>query len=518
MRLPLRIIRLKLTGLILPALSLTAFCRIEAQSKPAGYPLRAFQTASGAGTPYRQPAASDTAISQVEVAARRAALAERIGDGVVLAFGAREPVSLITSFRQLPSFRYLTELDEADHALVMVVRDKKAASTLFLTPVGARTAFYNGSRLDSAAIAAKFGLPSRPFKDLNSVIDSLAQTGLPFYHIPDIETMDNVRSDTLTRGQETVKALKQKFPSLSIRDAQSLVLQLRAKKSETEQYLIRRAAEISAQAHRATMLAPEPRHEYELRAILEYEFTNRGAERPSYGSIVGGGFNSTVLHYMKDMAPVKPGDVVVMDAGAEYRGYAADITRTIPVSGKFTTEQRQIYQLVLDAQKAAERASQPGMSVRAATDSSVAVRARGLAVLGLIESEDALLDPPWPANCERTPSSCRQSTYWMIHGISHGIGLDVHDPIQGAVFQKGDAFTIEPGIYISTHALDVLPDTPRNRAFKSRVSATVRKYQNTGVRIEDDYIITDKGLERITSSVPRELSEIEALMKNRRRR
>ena len=158
------------------------------------------------------------------------------------------------------------------------------------------------------------------------------------------------------------------------------------------------------------------------------------------------------------------------------------------------------------------------MSVRAATDSSVALRARGLAALGLVESVEASFDPPWNVNCTMSPAQCRQSNLWMIHGITHGIGLAVHDPMQengpDAKFAVGDAFTIEPGIYVSTKALDVLPDTPKNRAFIAKVRTAVLKYQNTGVRIEDDYIITGKGLERI-SLVPREMDEIEALMKRR---
>jgi Xaa-Pro aminopeptidase len=209
-----------------------------------------------------------------------------------------------------------------------------------------------------------------------------------------------------------------------------------------------------------------------------------------------------------------------MDAAAEYRGYAADITRTIPVSGTFTPEQRQIYQLVREAQDVAERNSRPGKLARIAQDSSVIVRTRGLATLGLIESEDASFDPPWPVNCAQQAAACKQANLWMIHGISHGLGLAVHDPVQASygdgTYKIGDAFTIEPGIYISTRALSVLPDTPKNRAFIARVKAAVQRYENTGVRIEDDYVITDKGLERI-SLAPREIAEIEALMKQRPR-
>jgi Xaa-Pro aminopeptidase len=361
-------------------------------------------------------------------------------------------------------------------------------------------------------------MKARSFSVLRRTLDSLARVRLPFYHIPDVETTDFARLDTLTRGQETVKHLVASHPELEIRNAMPTVLQLRARKSQTELALIRRAAEISSEGHRAAMLFANPLHEYELKATLEYEFTRRGAERPAYGSIVGAGINGTTLHYMRDGDPVKQGDLVVMDAGAEFRGYAADITRTIPVSGTFTKEQRQLYQLVRDAQDIAERMSKPGMNIRAAADSSVAVRARGLAALGLVESVDAMFDPPWSVNCQANPSQCRQSNLWTIHGITHGIGLAVHDPLQGSpgdgTFKTGDAFTIEPGIYVSTRALDVLPDTPKNRAFIAKVRATVLKYQNTGVRIEDDYIITDKGLERI-SLVPREIDEIEALMKRR---
>ncbi|MFN7799892.1 aminopeptidase P N-terminal domain-containing protein [Gemmatimonas sp.] len=481
--------------------------------------LMASPVVAAAVVPATATAQSDTAITRAELDARRSAFAQRIGNGVVVAFGGRALVHDFSTFYQLAAFRYLTELNEPDHAFVMVVRDKIPSTTLFLTRLDPRTAFYYGQRTDSTNSVQRTGLPARSYDAIWGVLDSLVATGLPFYHIPDVETMDFSRVDTLTRGQEAVKALTRKHPQLMVRSAMPHVLAVRGRKSAAELALIRKAVEISSEGHRAAMLTANPQHEYELRAALEYEFTRRGAERPAYGSIVGAGYNATTLHYMKDMDPVKPGDLVVMDAGAEYRGYAADVTRTIPVSGAYTADQRAIYQLVLDAQKAAERNSKPGMSIRAAADSSVAVRTRGLAALGLIESEDAQYDPPWRVDCTANPNGCKQANLWMIHGISHGIGLAVHDPLQGdqngGRFAEGDAFTIEPGIYISTRALDVLPDTPRNRQFKARVLAKVKQYENTGVRIEDDYIITDKGLERI-SLVPREIDEIQALMKRRR--
>jgi len=466
--------------------------------------------------------AANPALAQIpagEYAARRDSLAARVHNGIVLAFGARTPVSDFGPLYQLPAFHYLTNFHEPDAAFVMVVRDGRGSSTLFLTPIAPRRAFYYGRRPDSAAVVRSFGMQARPFAALAGVVDSLLGERLPLFVLNDFESADFAVQDSLTRGQQFVRGLKARHAAaIEIRDGHQIADELRARKSPAEMALLRRAAEISDEGHRAAMLAPQPNHEYELQAALEGTFLRLGGARPGYGSIVGGGPNSTLLHYMKDRAAVKPGDVVVMDAATEYQGYAADVTRTIPVSGKYTPEQRALYELVLAAQKAAERNSKPGMSSVAAQDSSWDVRAKGLARLGLVESVDAELDLPWPANCTATPRACKQAMFWMIHGISHGIGLAVHDPAQfyaqDHLFKQGDAFTIEPGIYVSNAMLDALPDTPRNRAFIAKVKPVVQRYENSGVRIEDDYIITEKGLERI-SLAPREPDEIEALMAKR---
>jgi Xaa-Pro aminopeptidase len=459
-------------------------------------------------------------IPQREFAARRDALAKRIDSGVVVAFGGRTPVTDFGPFHQIPGFHYLTNFDEPDAAFVMVVRRGIGAPSLFVTPADPRAAFYYGWRPDSAAVRRTLGIPARPFTAFASVVDSLAGLGLPFYTLNDFEDADFARADSLTRGRVFMREVAARHAGLVVNDAQAMVDALRAKKSDAEVALLRRAAEISSEGHRAAMLAPMPQHEYELQAVLEYNFTRLGGTRPAYGSIVGSGQNGTQLHYMKDRGTTKPGDLVVIDAATEYEGYAADITRTLPVSGTFTPEQRKMYQIVRDAQAAAERNAKPGKSAAAAQDSSVAVRLHGLAALGLVESEDATFDPPWKANCERTPAACKQGMFWMIHGISHGLGLAVHDPAQFSfgdrVYKPGDVFTIEPGIYVSSRMLDALPDTPKNRAFIAKVRPIVARYENTGVRIEDDYVITETGLERI-STAPREIAEIEALMKRRTR-
>jgi Xaa-Pro aminopeptidase len=468
------------------------------------------------------PRAARAQIPEREFAARRDSLARRIDSGVVVAFGGVTPITDFDTFRQLPAFHYLTNFDEPDAAFVMVVRRGAGSPTLYITPADPRMAFYYGWRPDSASVRRDHHVMARAFAALTPIADSLAAAGLPFYTLDDFADADFARADSLTRGRMFMRALEARHPGLVVKNAHPIVDQLRARKSAAEIALLKHAAEISSEGHRAVLLAPEPHHEYEWQAVLEYTFKRLGGDRPAYGSIVGAGIDGTQLHYMKDSAVATPGDLVVMDAATEYDGYAADITRTIPVSGTYTPEQRAVYQIVRDAQAAAERNSKPGMSAAAASDSSIAVRARGLAALGLIESVGARLDPPWAANCDRTPTptSCTQAYFWMIHGLGHGLGLAVHDPAQFSygkrVYEPGDVFTIEPGIYISTRMLDALPDTPRNRAFIAKVKPAVTKYENTGVRIEDDYVVTPAGLERI-STAPREIGEIEALMKQRPR-
>ncbi len=457
-------------------------------------------------------------IPQAEYNARRDSLAARLGEGLLVAFGGRTPVSDFGPFFQLPDFRYLTNYTEPDAALVMVIRGGKPQSTLFITPSGARQAFYYGTRPDSLTVERTLGTKARSAGVLEQVIDSLAAGVKTVYTVADFAAADFATQDSSTRGQLWERRFAAAHPTITMRNAHPYIYLIRAKKSEAELALIRKAAEISSEGHRAAMRVTQPTKEYELQAAIEYEFMRQGGARPSYGSIVGGGIRGTQLHYMRNRGDLKPGDLVVIDAATEYEGYAADVTRSIPVSGTYSPEQRLMYQLVLDAQLAAERNSNVGMSSIAAQDSSEDVRARGLTTLGLIEGVDAQIDMPWRTDCVNAPRSCRQSMFWMIHGISHGIGLAVHDPAQfysgNRTFRVGDAFTIEPGLYISTTMLDALPDTPRNRAFIRKVKPAVLRFENTGVRIEDDYVITARGTERI-STVPREIDEIEALMRNR---
>jgi Xaa-Pro aminopeptidase len=458
-------------------------------------------------------------ITRAEYQARRDSLAARVGAGLVIAFGGVTPVTDFGPFYQLPAFRYLTGYEHPDGALVMAVIGGKATSTLFFKQTPARRTIYYGPDPEAGELVRELGLAARPVVQLGGFVDSLIRSGVrPVHELRDFAAADFATQDSLTRGGRFVKALALRHSGVVVHDAHPVVDSLRARKSAAELALIRKAAEISAEGHTELMRRIEPgMHEYDLQAIIDYTFRRAGSERPSYGAIVGSGPLSLQLHYMKNRRAMQPGEVVVVDAGAEYAGYAADVTRTLPVSGTYTPEQRSIYQLTRDAQAAAERNSKAGMSLKAARDSATAVTARGLAALGIIESDTASVDLPWEVDCSSRLLACGQVTVFTIHGITHGIGLEVHDPIQaydGDIFKVGDAFVIEPGIYLSPKLLEMLPDTPRNRAFIGKVRAAVEQYANTGVRIEDSYVLTERGLERI-SLAPREIDEIEALTRRR---
>jgi Xaa-Pro aminopeptidase len=355
--------------------------------------------------------------------------------------------------------------------------------------------------------------------DLRAVLDSLAGTGLPFAFVGDFNRLcqdperDGGEDAPLTPDDQLVQSLKAAHPGLRVGCANGAVWQLRGKKSAAELALIRRAVDITVLAEKEAMRAVKPgRNEFEIQGLIEYTFRRYGADRPSFATIVGSGPNSTTLHYNADDRFMNAGETVVMDIGASARGYAADVTRTVPVGGTFTPEQRAVYQLVRDTQAAAERQAKLGAPARLMEDSAQAVLKRGLARLGLIESPDAVYDC---AEDGQPTGTCPQFRLYYMHGIGHGIGLDVHDPDQfyftGRI-APGSAFTIEPGVYVRGNTLEIIPDTPRNRAVIAKIRPAVQRYANVGVRIEDDYIATEQGVEWI-SRAPRELAEVEAAMR-----
>ena len=453
-------------------------------------------------------------IPQTEYEARRNSLAVAMGEGVLVALGAVYAVDYDFELSQLPAFDYLTGIREPDAGMVLVHEAGDVTYTLFRAQPTVREQLYDGFREAPEALARRTGATVRPLADLVGYVDSLAARGLPFYELRDIRSGDAMARDTVTRGSEFIEGLRTRHPGLQVVDLHSTVAKLRARKSQAEVALLRRAVAITDTAHLAALAAIAPgMWEYEIEAAIEHTFQVRGA-RPAYSSIVGSGLNSTVLHYVANDRRMGAGDLVLMDIGAEVDGYDADITRTVPVSGTFSADQRAVYDIVLASLKEAEAAVRPGAPAERSLMASMNVRLEGLARLGLIESPDATYDPPWPVDCEVRPDQCLQGMLFMIHGISHGIGLEVHDPVSfyfDGRFSPGDVLTIEPGIYVNANVFDLLPDTPKNRAFIAAVAGAVERYHAIGIRIEDNYLVTESGVERL-STAPREADLVEAAM------
>jgi Xaa-Pro aminopeptidase len=452
-------------------------------------------------------------ISQAEYAQRRAALAAKLQDGVLMAIGSREPAQDYLTFYQNESFTYLTGYNEPDAALVMVKRGGQTSSTLFVETRDPAAEVWTGKRFGPEGATKATGIAARPVGELRSVLDSLLGPGGQFYVVGDVRVgARNDEARVSSADDQFVRGLVASHPQVKLASANQYVLQLRGTKSPAELDLITKAATITVEAHREAMRAMEPgMNEFEIQSLIEYTFRRNGADRPSFSTIVGSGPNSTTLHYNADDRFMNAGEVVVMDIGASYRGYAADVTRTVPVSGTFTPDQRAIYQIVRDAQAAAERQAKLGAKASLMSDSASATLAAGLARVGLIESPTATYD----CGPAQQPQQCAQLELYYMHGLGHGIGLEVHDPDQfyfTGTIAAGSAFTIEPGIYVRENLLEILPKTSRNEALIAKIRPAVEKFRNVGIRIEDDYIATPQGVEWI-SRAPREIAEVEAMMR-----
>ena len=445
-----------------------------------------------------------------EFATRRDALVTAMGDGTLLIVGGTSSGAPHTDFVQSPALRYLTGIVEPGAALVLHRRGSERIERLFVLPRDPANELWDGARLGTEGASERTGLPALPRAALPAVLDSLLHRGGPLLLIGEPPPDDVPLIAALSLDQQVALRLRERHPGLQIGTAAPLLERLRAAKTETELDRLRRAAYITVLAHREAMRAAAVgMNEFELHSIIEYSFRRHGAERAGFPGIVGSGPNSTTLHYRANDRFLTPGDLIVMDIGASYDGYTADITRTIPASGTFTADQREIYSIVLEAQKTAEALVRPGATWEVLNAAASGVIESGLARLGLIDAVGATFDG------ERGPTP--QVRLFYMHGLGHGIGLQVHDPDVSyfGPFAPGSAFTIEPGIYVRADALTHLPDTPGNRAMATRLGDVVARYAGIGVRIEDDYIVTADGAERISRGAPREIDEVELLMRER---
>lgn len=409
--------------------------------------------------------------------ARRAALLDRVGNGVAVLRGAEErsadpPDSDYpqdTDFRQDNDVFYLTGLEEPGMWVVLIGRaDGPDEVRVYLPRRNPQREQWLGPRLGpSPEAAALAGLPVASFRAadsaeaeilaLVSAPDSPAKAGA-LYLKQDRRTSESPFFQRLIGAGARLENL---LPHLGA---------LRLVKDADEIRRLRRAVEISAAGHVAAMKAAAPgAWEYEVEAAAEGTFRRLGAERLGYPSIVGAGVNGTVLHYDKNRAQLADGDLVVMDMGAEFGYYTADITRTIPASGRFTPRQRAIYDLVLGAQQAAMDSVRPGVTIGQLTQ----------------------ISRKYMRDHSGDLCGTRTCDAYFIHGLSHWIGMDVHDVGGYAMpLAPGMVFTIEPGIYLAAEKL--------------------------GVRIEDDVLVTETGYELLSGGAPRKAEDVERLMQGRK--
>jgi Xaa-Pro aminopeptidase len=415
-----------------------------------------------------------------------------MGDGVAVLRTAHERLRNRDSsypFRFDSYFHYLTGFPEPEAVLVLF-GGKKPKSILFCRDKDIEREIWDGFRYGPEQARVEFGVDeTHSVGALDEILPKLLADQSAVYC--------DVGSDAAWDAQVIGWINKVRAQARSgvtapgeIRDVRRLLDDMRLVKDEYEIDVMKRAAAISAEAHSRAMRATRPgMHEYELEAELLHEFRRRGAQSPAYTSIVAGGANACVLHYVQNDAVLNSGDVVLIDAGCELDGYASDITRTFPVTGKFSGPQRAIYELVLSAQQAAIEQVKPGNAWEAPHDAAVKVLAQGLVDLGL---------------CKGSAASVIESgdyRRFYMHRTGHWLGMDVHDAGDykrdgtWLALKAGMVLTVEPGCYVRP-----ADDVPK-------------EFWNIGVRIEDDALVTADGCEIITAAAPKSVADIEALMR-----
>jgi len=392
-------------------------------------------------------------------------------------------------FRQDSDFFYLTGFEEPD-AIAVIKPSQSPQYTLFVRPRDPEREIWDGRRAGVDGARQDFGadesFPIAEFDEkLNDILDGAERL---YYRLGVNSDLD----DTIIRQIARMRAINRKpiHPPQTIIDPATVIHEQRVLKSPEEIEIMQRAADIAAEAHVEAMKAVRPgMNEYEVEALIERVFREKGAAAPAYTSIVGAGPNATVLHYINNDGQLRDGDLLLVDAGAEYKGYASDITRTYPINGRFTKPQREIYELVLKAQKACVEMVRPGVTHDELKQHSIEVITEGMVELGLLKG-----------NTEELIKEKKHEQFYM-HGLGHMLGIDVHDVgryyygKESRALEPGVVMTVEPGIYVSVATKDI-PE----------------QYLGIGVRIEDDVLCTSNGPRVLTTKVPKEADEIEALM------
>jgi Xaa-Pro aminopeptidase len=392
-------------------------------------------------------------------------------------------------FRQDSDFYYLTGFEEPD-SIAVIAPGREHKYTLFVRPRDPEQEIWVGHRAGVEGAKSDFGadesFPIAEFPEkLEDILDGAEKL---YYRLGVNADLDN----TIIRQIAQMRAMNRKpiHPPRMIIDSATIVHEMRVFKSPEEIELMQKAADIAAEAHVEAMKAVRPgMKEYEVEALIEQIFRRHGAAGPSYTSIVGAGVNATVLHYINNDGELKDGELLLVDAGAEYKGYASDITRTFPINGRYSKAQREIYDLVLETQMSCVEMVRPGVTHDELKSHSVEMLTEGMVKLGLLKGKPADL--------------IEEEKYkqFYMHGLGHLLGIDVHDvgiyyyDKQSRALEPGTVMTVEPGIYVAPDTKDI-PE----------------QYLGIGVRIEDDVLCTSNGPRVLTTKVPKQADEIEALM------
>jgi len=397
-------------------------------------------------------------------------------------------------FQQDPDFYYLTGFPEPDAIAVIDPKNKKSPYTLYVRPRDPLMETWYGRRQGVEGAVKNYGA-DRAFSiekfaaDLPKLLDGHDKL---YYRFSVDKALDQQILQYLS-GQR-VRRLKTAYPPHTIIDPTIITGEMRLHKTPEEVELMQVSADIAAEAHILAMKKVKPgMNEGQVEALMEAYMKDKGASGVAYNSIVGGGDNATILHYVENNMPLKDGDLILIDAGAQYNGYASDITRTFPVNGKFTPAQREVYDVVLDVQLKCIEATKTGNTVKKRQEYSIELLTEGMVKLGLLKG--------------KTSDLVKKKAYlkYYMHGVGHYLGLDVHDAGRyfsdqeakhSRPFAPGMVLTVEPGIYVP-------PDDKTAPA----------KYRGIGIRIEDDVLVTEDGNRNLTAKVTKDPDEIEAIMR-----
>lgn len=433
-------------------------------------------------------------ISLIEFAARRATLMQETGTSTVIILKAAHTTFRNHyheyPYRQNSDFWYLTGFNEPDAMMVLLPDKEKGKFILFCRNRNPEQETWEGTRAGPAGARDHYGADHAwPIEEFETRLPELLENRDQIYYPLGMDrSLDHLITRTLTAMRGKIRAGIQ-FPQHLV-DVRPMLHTLRLIKSPAEIDLMRKAADISAEGHIRAMQSCRPGlFEYQLEAELTYAFQQNGGRAHAYSPIVGSGPNSCTLHYVNNDRRIEENDLILIDAAAEYHNYAADITRTFPASGRFSAEQRAVYDIVLAAQMAGIAAVQPGKPWTAIEDTVVRILTQGLLDLGLLKGTlDSLIEQ-------------KAFTPFYMHRAGHWLGLDVHDagsyrtPNSWRQLEPGMVRTIEPGLYIRS----TLPNVPK-------------KWHNIGIRIEDDVLVTKTGNEVMSAKAPKTTKAIEEIM------